>query len=586
MLDQKNLILAIVLSVAILAGFQYFFEAPRLQREAAQREAAQSQLETEAPVQQVPSATSPVMTPGAVATAEPSERARVKAIDETARVQIVSPRLHGSIALKGGRIDDLKLADYNNTVEPDSGEIVLLSPVGAANPYYAEFGWVPVNNDTDVKLPTKETVWRTRSLTLSPERSVQLRWENGAGLHFVRTYALDSDYMFTVTQRVENRSAAPIDLYNYGLISRHGTPDTLGFFILHEGPLGVFSETLVEIDYDDLQDAERGRIAQGKTTGGWIGITDKFWLAALIPDQKVPFTASFNHNQTQAEAVPVDTYQVDYLRDALSLPAGGAIEVTNRLFAGAKEVDRLDRYHSQIGITRFDLAIDWGWFPYLTKPLFKAIDFFHKLLGNFGLAIILLTICIKFLFLPLAYKSYVSMARMKKLQPKMVELRERFGDDKQKLNQEMMALYKREKVNPVSGCLPILLQIPVFFALYKVLFVTIEMRHQPFYGWIRDLSAQDPTTIFNLFGLIPFTPPDFLMIGILPLLMGGSMYLQQRLNPQPADPVQARIFQLMPIFFTFLLARFPAGLVLYWICNNVLSIGQQWFIMKRTTNKT
>ncbi len=581
MQDQKNLILAIVLSVAILAGFQYFIETPRLERQQAEREAVQSQQQIETPGARAPDAGAPVAAPGAVATPGDVAQARDQLIDRDARVRIVTPRLHGSIALQGGRIDDLTLADYRQTTDPESAEIVLLSPTGTANPYYAEFGWIAAGGG-DVALPTPATVWRADNKLLSPEQPVRLTWDNGAGLRFIRTYAVDRDYMFTVTQRIENKTFNPIDLHSYGLISRHNTPETWGYFILHEGLIGVFNETLAEEDYDDLQEAPGGRLVQQPTTGGWIGITDKFWLTALVPDQKSPFTGSFNHKPARTDTDPPDTYQVDYLRDAINLPAGGAVEVTNRLFAGAKEVRALDRYHAELGITRFDLAIDWGWFPFLTKPLFQAIDYFHRLLGNFGLAIILVTIIIKFLFLPLAYKSYVSMSRMKQLQPKMVEMRERFGDDKQKLNQEMMALYKREKVNPVSGCLPVLLQIPVFFALYKVLFVTIEMRHQPFYGWIEDLSAPDPTTIFNLFGLIPWSPPDFLAIGVLPLLMGASMFMQQRLNPQPADPMQARIFQLMPIFFTFLLARFPAGLVLYWICNNLLSIGQQWFIMKRT----
>ena len=585
MQDQKNLIMAIVLSVAILVGFQFFIETPRLEREAAEREVAESLRPAETPGAVAPDSRAPVTTPDAVVTPGEIARARDLVIDRAARVRISSPRLHGSIALQGGRIDDLTLADYRQTTDPESAEIVLLSPTGAASPYYAEFGWIATGGG-DVALPTSATLWQTDNKLLSPDQPVRMTWDNGAGLRFIRTYTMDRDYMFSVTQRIENKTFNPLELRAFGLISRHNTPDTWGYFILHEGPLGVFNETLVEQDYDDLQEAPRGRLQQAPTTGGWIGITDKFWLTALAPDQTSPFTGSFNHKPARTDTDPKDTYQVDYLGDSINLPAGGSIEVTNRLFAGAKEVRVLDRYHTELGITRFDLAIDWGWFPFLTKPLFQAIDYFHRLLGNFGLAIIMVTIIVKFLFLPLAYKSYASMSRMKQLQPKMVEMREKFGDDRQKLNQEMMELYKREKVNPVSGCLPVLLQIPVFFALYKVLFVTIEMRHQPFYGWIHDLSAPDPTTIFNLFGLIPWTPPDFLAIGVWPLLMGASMFLQQRLNPQPTDPMQARIFQWMPLFFMFLLARFPAGLVLYWTCNNLLSIAQQWFIMKRTTRNS
>ena len=576
--DQKNLILAIVLSVAILGAFQFFYEAPRLEREAAQRQAAQQQAESQVPAApggvQAPSAGAPVTVPGATATPTGTGLSRADVLAQSPRVQIESERLSGSIALTGGRIDDLTLNGYKITVEPDSPDVTLLSPVGSANPYYAEFGWIPVVG-TSAKLPGASAVWQADNTVLSPDRPVTLTWDNGEGLRFSRTYALDENYMFTVVQRVENTGADAVALYPYGLVSRHNTPDTLGFFILHEGPLGVFDETLEEIDYSDLQDETPAKL-QRSSTGGWIGITDKYWLMALIPDQQTPMTASFNH-----QFAGTDKYQIDYFRNPIQIPAGGSAEVTDRLFAGAKEVSLINAYQEDLGIVNFDLSIDWGWFPFLTKPLFIALDYFYHLLGNFGLSIIVVTVIIKFLFLPLAYKSYVSMSQMKKLQPEMVKLRERFGDDRQKLNQEMMELYKRQKVNPVSGCLPMLLQIPVFFALYKVLFVTIEMRHQPFYGWIKDLSAPDPTSLFNLFGLIPLTLPDFMLIGIWPILMGVTMFLQQKLNPQPADPVQAKIFLFMPLLFTVLLARFPAGLVIYWTVNNLLTIGQQWLIMKR-----
>lgn len=577
--DQKNLILAIVLSVAILGAFQFFYEAPRLEREAAQQQAAQQQAEAQGqtpPVGvQTPSGGAPVTVPGSTAAAGGTGLSRADLLAQSPRVKIESDRLNGSIALSGGRIDDLILNGYKVTVDAGSPDVTLLSPVGTADPYYADFGWIPVAG-TSAKLPGADTVWRSDSTVLSPDRPVTLTWDNGEGLRFSRTYTLDENYMFTVDQRVENNSADAVALYPYGLISRHNTPYTLGFFILHEGPLGVFDETLEEVDYDDLQDESPAKL-QRTSTGGWIGITDKYWLTALVPDQKTAITASFNH-----QLAATDKYQVDYFRNPIQIPAGGSAEVTDRLFAGAKEVSLINAYQQDLGIVNFDLAIDWGWFPFLTKPLFIAIDYFYHLLGNFGLSIIVVTVIIKFLFLPLAYKSYVSMSQMKKLQPEMVKLRERFGDDRQKLNQEMMELYKRQKVNPVSGCLPMLLQIPVFFALYKVLFVTIEMRHQPFYGWIKDLSAPDPTSLFNAFGLIPLTLPDFMLIGIWPILMGITMFLQQKLNPQPADPVQAKVFMFMPLFFTFLLARFPAGLVIYWTVNNVLTIGQQWLIMKRS----
>ncbi|MBL4905946.1 MAG: membrane protein insertase YidC [Sneathiella sp.] len=390
---------------------------------------------------------------------------------------------------------------------------------------------------------------------------------------FERTYSVDENFLFTIEQKIENKTTKDVTLFPYGLISRTGMPETTGFYILHEGPIGVFNETLEELDYDDLVEEGSKNIS---STGGWLGMTDKFWLTALLPDQSVKFKGRFNH------IAQGDRFQTDYLNQAgVLIKAGESASATNRMYSGAKEVNVLDDYEKKYGIDRLELAIDWGWFYFLTKPIYFALEFIDSQLGNLGLAILALTVCIKLLLLPLAHKSYVSMSKMKKLQPEMVKLREKFGEDKQKLNTEMMALYKREKANPAAGCLPILLQVPIFFALYKVLFVTLLMRHQPFYGWIVDLSAPDPTTIFNLFGLIPWSPPEFLLIGILPLLMGLSMFLQQKFNPQPADPVQAKIFMFMPIFFTFLLASFPAGLVIYWTWNNCLSIAQQWYIMRR-----
>jgi YidC/Oxa1 family membrane protein insertase len=378
--------------------------------------------------------------------------------------------------------------------------------------------------------------------------------------------------MITATQKVTNSKGKAVGLFPYGLIARSGTPNTLGFYILHEGPLGVFDGTLREEDYDDLQETRKVELS---STGGWIGITDKYWLAALVPDQNSESTYRFVHSLKNKD----DRYQVDYLGQETRLEPGQKIETVNHLFAGAKEVRRLDSYSEQYGIKNFDLAVDFGWFYFLTKPFFYAISWLYTYLGNFGLAIIAFTVFVKAVFFPLANKSYKSMAKMRELTPKMMAMREQFGDDKMRLNQEMMALYKQEKVNPASGCLPILVQIPVFFALYKVLFVNIEMRHAPFYGWIKDLSVADPTSIFNVFGLIPYTPPEFMMIGAWPVLMGLTMWLQQRLNPQPTDPVQAKVFMFLPLFFTFLLGTFPAGLVIYWTWNNLLSIAQQRLIM-------
>jgi YidC/Oxa1 family membrane protein insertase len=568
--EQRNLILAIVLSVTIILAFQYFYELPRMQETQRQPAPSQTTGETTAP--------SPAgQAPGAVAPAPPGsiegrgERTRQEVLAGTERVEFDNGRVHGSIALAGGRIDNLVLLDYKVGIEPGSPDVVFLSPPDAPNTYFAEFGWVP--EAQDVAVPGNETVWQSSGTELTPDDPVTLTWDNGEGLSFERTYALDENYVFTVTQRVENTAEEPVTLYPYGLISRWGTPPTLGFFILHEGPIGVLNGTLHELDYDDLQ--EEGQY-QYESHGGWLGITDKYWLAALLPDQQSEITATFRDTVTDGQ----NRYQVDYLRRPITVPAGGAIDLTDRFFAGAKEVNLLDRYGEEFGLPLFDRAVDFGWFYFLTKPIFHVLHFFYQLVGNYGVAILILTLLVKILFFPLANKSYRAMSRMKKLQPEMMRLREQYGDDKMRMNQELMALYKKEKVNPVSGCLPIVVQIPVFFALYKVLFVSIEMRHAPFFGWIHDLSAPDPTSIFNLFGMIPWDPPSFLMIGAWPLMMGATMLLQTKLNPQPADPMQARIMMMLPLMFIFLFATFPAGLVIYWTWNNVLSIGQQWAIMR------
>lgn len=495
------------------------------------------------------------------------------AADDSPRLRIEGARLQGSLRLRGARLDDLQLTDYRESLEAESRNIVLLAPSATPKAYYAEFGWA-VGAGTDVPVPGTATPWQANGDVLVPNAPITLKWDNGQGLLFQRTISIDENYLITVTQQVSNRGTVPVALHPYGLLSRSNPPDTLGFFILHEGPIGVLNDELKEVDYDDLEDD--GRVTQ-QSKGGWLGITDKYWLTALVPDQSDAIDASFNH------AVLADTnrYQVDFLGGARTIPAGSTIEVTNRLFAGAKEVHLLDRYEQTQGIPRFDLAVDFGWFYFLTKPIFFVIDYLYKHLGNFGLAILVFTVFIRILFYPLASKSFRSMHTMRKLQPEMVRLREQYADDRQKLHQAMMELYRNEKVNPMAGCLPIAMQIPVFFALYKVLFVTIEMRHAPFYGWIQDLSAADPTNLFNLFGLIPWDAPLFLQVGIWPLLMGVSMFLQQKINPQPVDPMQAKIFLALPVVFTFVLAQFPAGLVIYWTWNNMLSMAQQWLIYKR-----
>ncbi|GHD56653.1 membrane protein insertase YidC [Thalassobaculum fulvum] len=573
MTDQKNMILAIVLSVLILLGFQFFVERPKYEQQRAQQaqEQAQQQAGSESTVPTPGQQAAPGVPGGAGGAAAGVGRDAALALSP--RVKVSTPSVQGSIALKGARIDDVVLSNYRVALDPASPPIHLLDPSGSAQPYYAEFGWVSAGGAA-VALPSPESVWSASADTLTPDAPVTLTWDNGQGLTFERTVAVDKDYLFSVKQRVVNRTGEPVTLYPYGLISRGGTPATVDFYILHEGPLGVFDDTLTEFKYADLR--EDGDVKK-TATGGWIGITDKYWLAALVPGQGKPWTYNFRYTDSNR----TDRYQVDYLGEAMSVAAGGEAAVESLLFAGAKEVKLLDRYEEQHGIANFDLAIDFGWFYFLTKPFFYVLTWLHALLGNFGLAILGLTVIIKLLFFPLANKSYKSMAKMKELTPKLQEMREKYGDDRQRLNEEMMALYKREKVNPAAGCLPILIQIPVFFALYKTLFVSIEMRHAPFYGWIRDLSAPDPTSLFNLFGLIPWDPPQFLMIGAWPVLMGLTMFLQQKLNPQPTDPVQAKVFMFLPIMFTFLLGHFAAGLVIYWTWNNLLSIAQQAIIMRR-----
>ena len=503
---------------------------------------------------------------------------RPSALAATPRVPINTSRIEGSINLAGGRLDDLRLKDYRETVDPDSPTIILFSPSGAPDPYYAEFGWVGGGQGDDkLQVPGADTVWEIDGAgELTEDTPVTLTWTNDAGVVFTRTFAVDENYMFTVTQGVRNETKNAITLYPYGLISRHGTPEVSGFFVLHEGPIGVFgTEGLEEYSYKDL--VEDGPITPEKTDEGWLGFTDKYWAATLIPNPGAQFQPRLS--ATERGGKPI--YQTDFLEDAVVVQPGQSGEARNLLFAGAKEVQVINSYKAALGIEKFDLLIDWGWFYFLTKPMFFALDFFYKLVGNFGVAILIVTVLVKAIFFPLANKAYVSMSKMKKLQPEMVKLRERYKDDRVKQQQAMMEIYKKEKINPVSGCIPIIIQIPVFFALYKVILVTIEMRHAPFFGWIQDLSAPDPTTIFNLFGLIPWDPPSMLMIGIWPLIMGVTMWLQMKMNPTPPDATQAMIFNWMPVIFTFMLASFPAGLVIYWAWNNSLSVLQQALIMRR-----
>jgi len=591
MLENKNLMIAIALSIAVLLGWQFLIVNPRVERERAAQLALQAQQQQQQQATATTDAGAPpapgvagssgsgsgAAVPGTqpAATAAPVDREA--ALARTPRVAIDTPSVSGSINLKGGRLDDVRLKNYRETVDPKSPTIVLFSPTGAPEPYYAEFGVVG-DAAAGVALPTADTEWKVESgATLTPTTPVTLAFDNGAGLIFRRTYSIDKDYMFSVEQSVENTGTAPVTLYPYGRIARFGTPHTAGYFVLHEGLIGVFGEGgVTELKYSKLQ--EEGTSRPEKVTSGWLGITDKYWAATLVPATGTLFQPAFTF--VPGADGGRERFQADFLRDPMTVAPGAKAAVTERLFAGAKEVSIVDGYQAG-GIRNFDLLIDWGWFYFITKPMFFLIDFFYRLVGNFGLAILLVTVVIKALFFPLANKSYVSMSRMKLVQPQMAEIRERYKDDKVKQQQAMMELYKKEKINPLSGCLPIVVQIPVFFSLYKVLFVTIEMRHAPFFGWIQDLAAPDPTTVFNLFGLIPWDPPSFLMIGVWPLIMGFTMFLQMKLNPTPPDPAQAMVFNWMPVIFTFMLGSFPAGLVIYWAWNNTLSVAQQSLIMKR-----
>jgi len=574
-MDQKNLILAIALSLAILLGWQTLVEQPKQEAALAEQERLAAAAERDPDTIGVPE----LPQPGQASQPAPNEvsgapRDRAEIIAEGNRIAVETRSYRGSINLSGGRFDDITLRNYRQTVEPDSPNITLLSPRGSNNPYFAEFGWLTGNGTVT---GGGQTEWSSEQTTLTEDNPVVLTAETADGLRLTRTIEVDDRYMFTITDSVENIGTSAVNVSPFGRVTRVNTPDTLGFFILHEGPIGVLGDSLHEIDYDDLED-EPTRPQTFESEGGWLGFTDIYWLTALVPDQDEEIDARFLFDTTPSGA---DLYQTDYRGTATTLAPGESLEKTNRLFTGAKVFKTLEAYRDNLGIDRFELSIDFGWFFFLTKPLLSVIIFAANWLGNFGLAILAVTVVIKIFFFPLANKSYRAMSAMKALQPKMTELREKYADDKQAMQKELMAMYRREKVNPVSGCLPILLQIPVFFALYKVLFISIEMRHAPFFGWVQDLSAPDPLNLFTLFGAIAWVPPFGLTLGVWPILMGLTMFAQQKLNPAPADPVQARIFMLMPVIFTIFLASFPVGLVIYWTWNNLLSITQQYVIMRR-----
>jgi YidC/Oxa1 family membrane protein insertase len=606
--DNRNTILAVILSGLVLIGWQYFFNIPQMEK---QRAAERAQSELVKPAPQAGNTAAPTTAPqtgtapNAPAANQPAAAtavvSRETALAAGPRIKIDTPRVSGSLSLRGARIDDISLVQFRDTVDPLSPAIVLFSPSGTASPYYAEFLWIPASGST-AKIPGSDTVWQQEgSNNLTQTTPVILKYDNGDGLTFRRTIAVDDRYLFTVRDDVTNVGNAPVTLYPYALISRGGTPPVSGYAILHEGFIGYLGEQgLQEYTYKNVDDSKiqmdstgaRG-VAFPRVTNAWLGITDKYWAAALLPDTNLTLeTARFSTGGA------VKRYQADYMLAPQTIAIGGTGSANARLFAGAKEASvvginfpfaGLGGYNMQLGLNHFDLLIDWGHFYFITKPMFLALDWFYHLVGNFGIAILLVTVLVKLLFFPLANKSYASMAKMKSVQPQLAALKERYPDDKVKQQQEMMEIYKKEKINPIAGCLPVALQIPVFFSLYKVLFITIEMRHAPFYGWIKDLSAPDPTNLFNLFGLIAFDPVavlgphigSYLVLGIWPIVMGITMWFQMKLNPTPPDPTQKMIFDWMPLIFTFMLAGFPAGLVIYWAWNNLLSVLQQSFIMRR-----
>jgi YidC/Oxa1 family membrane protein insertase len=584
MTNNRNYFVAIALSILVLVAWQFFYINPRLERERAALEAEQAQTTTqeelsfdqspgEAGGTNTPAADAPL--PGGAIPEAGTAVSREAAIAQTPRVAIDTPSLTGSINLTGARFDDLRLKKFRETVDEDSPIITLLSPSSVDAGYFAEFGFIGDAGITG-PVPGPSTEWEAPDgATLTAETPVTLTYDNGQGLVFTRTVSVDADYMFRIEDGIQNTGETVVSLAPYGRATRFSKPSEPSIFVLHEGLIGYFGEEgLEEIDYSDVE--EEGVFTEPSTTQGWMGITDKYWATGLVPQQGTPFTSRFAYND-QGRA----NYQTDYRSDAVTIQPGSTAEVGTLFFAGAKQVPIIDGYQEAYAIPQFDLMIDWGWFYFITKPLFYVLDFFFQMFGNFGVAILITTVLVKLVFFPLANKSYVSMANMKKVQPKMEELKKKHGDDRMAMQQAMMELYKKEKINPVAGCWPVLLQIPVFFALYKVIYVTIEMRHAPFFGWIQDLSAPDPTSIFNLFGLLPYDVPTFLLVGIWPIIMGITMFLQMRMNPTPPDPTQQMIFTWMPVLFTFMLATFPAGLVIYWAWNNFLSILQQGFIMKR-----
>ncbi len=563
-MENRNVIIAVILSTAILIGWSMYFENP----DEAQRKRLELQGKTETQTNiQKPE------TPQTAKTNPTKGISRSDALKETDRVLIENSNLSGSISLRGALIDDIILKNYRETLDKSSKPIVVLSPKKSEDGYFVESGWATTKSD--VKVPDNNSVWQIREgKKLTPASPVTLEWNNREGVVFSKKIELDDKYLFKITETIRNEKSKTIELFHYSQITKNTKPNTENFYILHEGLIGVVDKNLKEETYSTIE--KEKKTYTGKS--GWFGITDKYWMSAIIPESGKSFKGEYSF---------ANNYKANFiiLEPTIANPQKSTSN-TLKIFIGAKEVYPIDNYTEKEKIDRFDLSIDWGWFYFITKPLFFVIDYIFKIVGNFGVAIIILTLLVRILFFPLNNYSFKSMAKMKVLQPEMLRIKELYKDDMKRTQQEMMALYKREKVNPLSGCLPILVQIPIFFAVYKMLFVTLEMRHAPFFGWIKDLSAADPTTIFNLFGLIPWNPPSFLMIGVWPILMGITMYFQMKLNPTPPDPIQAKIFAFFPLIMTVMLATFPSGLVVYWTVSNVLTMAQQYYIMKKTTVKT
>ena len=584
MTDNRNVILAIVLSMIVLFGWQFFIAGPQMERAQQQAQIAAEQSQSEAALATPAATTAAAGTPGSVAADGTVFYAdRAEAIAASQRVVIDTPDLHGSINLTGARLDDLELKQYRETVDPESPIITLLTPAGAPNAYFAEQGFVPAAGAA-VTVPDSQSVWTVEgdANTLTATTPVTLRWDNRDGLVFRRTFAVDEFYLFTVTQSVQNNGSGDVALFPYARVARHGTPKVANFFIQHEGPHGVLgSNNMVSKKYTDLQKDQQARF---DNTSGWLGFSDKYWATAVLPKPDATINALFSWKNTGA----YDDYQTSFVETTPVVVAAGATAThESYLFAGAKEDAVINSYQQEYGFDRIDLLIDWGWFSFLTKPMYWLLTTLYALIGNFGLAVMAVTIIVKALFFPLASRSYASMAAMRRVQPEMKAIQERFKDDRPAQQQAMMELYKTEKINPLSGCWPVVIQIPVFFSLYTVIFISLAMRHAPFFGWIQDLAAPDPTNIFTLFGLIPWDPTvipvlgGLLHLGVWPVIMGITMWVQMKLNPPPPDPTQAMIFNWMPVIFTFMLGTFPAGLVIYWAWNNTLSVTQQYFIMKR-----